>query len=774
MDNLSYKSFFTNLSSKRGKIREHRRVSRGSTTTLTRWCRYLLVVMLLGAGVTLLHRPYVKWTANSLLETATREESLGHLRKAAEALEAYVRLMPDDIELLARFGVLCTRLGDSNRAASYKALRILERVLWAEPQRHDIRRKVAGVALRLGLVPQAKEHLETLLRVVPEDGEAESLLGECQIALKQYQDAAIWFDRACKHAPDRIKSYVHLAYLLKDHIAETERELLERKLGRWADQVMNEMVAANPRSARAYLERARYRRRFGGSLQAVEDDLARAYALAPDDVDVILARAGWAADNRRTDEARDYLQRGARLYPRNITLSWRLASLELQANRAEAAIRDLRQAVACSPEERSLAWTFADLLIQTGEIAEAEQIVSKLRDDGAVSSRRVGYLEAGLLMRQGEWVNAAAVFEISSSAHELKGQANCWLSYCYKQLGDLDRQLTTNRMLVDLEPQSARHRFELGLTLLALSRVDDAIDQFQEVTKFRPNWVNAWILLARSLILRELRVQENDRKWLAIEDVLKRADRAVPDSSLFQITRAETFEARRQLDVAHRVLEEARAKWPDRVECWVALAGMALRLRRPAEALATLDEAQGCLGDSVDIRLGRARYWAVQPIAEAPDALMAQAHDITKFSQEDRRRLLDGLAVTSYRLGLSAQAERLWGQIADKEPRNLRLRVLLFELASRVGNRASMNRIIEDIRRACEYPPQLARTRTPVDDPARDAIRERFARLTAPGSAAERTQLLEAYISDVERTQEWAIKLNVGISIVYLANPKKP
>ncbi len=691
----------------------------------------MLFVVVFPLGAVVLYRTYVNWTAKSLLQQAAQAESKGNLKVVAECLQSYVHLVPGDMETLARYGLLCARRGESIPDFSYRALGSLERALVAEPNRHDIRRIAAEVALRLGQIPRANAHAQTLLKTSPDHAEAEVLLGKCQVALEKYRDAAIWFDRACKHAPDRIENYVRLAHLFNDLSGTNEQDLLARKLGRRPTEIMNEMVAANPHSAHAYLERARYRqersprqRRLGISFGFVEDDLARAYKLAPEDIDVLVACAEMAVDTHHLDKARTYLEKAVSLYPQDGTLICKLADVELHENRIEAAIRRLHEAVERLPENKDLAWTLADVLIQAGELEKARQIVNELRDTGAVNSQRLGYLESGLLMREGDWMNAAVGFESLGSAAQLRENANYWLSRCYKQLGDLERQLGTIQALVELKPRNSRYQSELGFDLLALGSVDEAIIHFREVTNLRPDLANAWLALARLLILRELRLPESHRHWLPIERLLDHEDRLFPNSSQLPIVRANLFAARRQVDRAYRVLEDAKAKWPDRVECWIALAEMAPLVKRSAEAPSIFDEAQRRLGDSVDIRLGRARYWAAHPGAAAQDAVMNQARDIEKFSGEDRRRLLDGLAVLTYRIGLPAQAERLWSQIADLEPGNLRLRLLLFELAFRASNQVSMDRIRREIERTCESLPHTERTLLPAIDSARSPFEE--------------------------------------------------
>src|SRR5207248_2235135 len=107
--------------------------------------------------------------------------------------------------------------------------------------------------------------------------------------------------------------------------AEREKNVAE------ADQTVNDMVAANPGSSKAHLERWRYRREFDlldvrgrnepGKIavdKAAAEDVDAALALAPEEVAVLIAKADSEVllergDRVHRDKAYDYLQQGLKL-----------------------------------------------------------------------------------------------------------------------------------------------------------------------------------------------------------------------------------------------------------------------------------------------------------------------------------------------------------------------------------------------------------------------------------------------------------------------------
>ena len=119
------------------------------------------------------------------------------------------------------------------------------------------------------------------------------------------------------------------------------------------------------------------------------------------------------------------------------------------------------------------------------------------------------------------------------------------------------------------------------------------------------------------------------------------------------------------------------------VELWTAEARVVSELREAQanpidrqkkvdEALALLDEAQRQLGDRVELRLQRARLLVTKMGPQVVPALLELAQNIKAFSKDDRRKLLYGLAEL-VRQKNSKEAHRLWSQLAEDDPDDIRL-----------------------------------------------------------------------------------------------------
>src|SRR5262249_10220821 len=144
---------------------------------------------------------------------------------------------------------------------------LYEDVLAHDKSRNDIRKRAADLNIYLGHFDSAIKHLKILCESTPADAENHLSLGECHLRKAMSQpslakrgndgkegddnvimDAQKEFDTAIKLNPTLIEAYVRLTYLQRffQHDSDSAKTTIEK------------MVSVNPKSFRAYLERAQY------------------------------------------------------------------------------------------------------------------------------------------------------------------------------------------------------------------------------------------------------------------------------------------------------------------------------------------------------------------------------------------------------------------------------------------------------------------------------------------------------------------------------------
>lgn len=672
----------------------------------------------LGACTYFVHGYQVSRNAGAMLNQAERAQSDGDLERSADYLNRYLGFAPNDTEALARYGLL---LSDSKFAKSardvFRAKLVLEKALLNDPNRHDLRRRVARMSLELGQFKSAKDDIESLTKVLPNDGELEDMLGRCHEAAGAYPEARKAFERAIQFSPNELDTYARLASLLQHHTqdvlgqGETPATLLER-----ANNLIDKMVQANDRSFRAYLLRADYRRSFfpsdAGTIKIVSSDVARARELAPNESEVLLAAAQLAALSGSSDEARSILRRACELYPLDSRPCCELARLEEGAGQVDVAVGNLREGMKRMPNKIELVWQLADLLTKAGRKDESLDALTMLEKAGVPEADRE-CLRARLLVHERNWQEAAKILEttipiiagrVGSKADNPQArfvqQAGLLLGHCCEQIGDADRALTAYGRVVAKDPRSIPGRIGLASGLASQNRHSEALDQYRQLTRIDGFPKTIWVEIARLSLFRALAQDEASRDWSEVKRALDEADQLNPFPAQAAVLRAEMLLSQKKIPQAR---SELLAKYPtpnDRpIEIWTSLAVLEDRDGRGNEAMALLKEAEGLGKDSADLRLCRARFITRQERATIGPALLQLAEGIDKLDPEQRRRLLSGLGGFAARTQNNSVARQLWERLASESPNDARCRIALFDLAIQAKDAEAAHRLVESIRK---------------------------------------------------------------------------
>jgi tetratricopeptide (TPR) repeat protein len=704
-----------------------------------RFALYLiLTVAALGIGTHFLHAYQVGRNSSSLLVRAQQYREQGELSKAADSMGQYLGLNPKDFKSLAEYGLL---LADDQLAktpqSKYRAVMALERALVRDPERQDVRRRAAEVAMAIGYFSAARDHLDNLCKALPKhpvykdlpnDPEVVLMFARCLDALSDVKGARGKFESAIKMAPHNLDAYTRLATLLRRKTAdvliakETEADVVNR-----ANNVVDTMVDANPASYRAYLLRAEYRRTFAGADRPNPEgwagDVAEAERLAPDVADVLLASAElglaqsdvFLKDGKKelaqnaAAKSREQFLRCGELHPRDWRSYQGLARLEAKQGKTDDAIAWLNRGLEQIPKSMELHWERAQRLVAADRGADAQLSIKALSDSGFPEAD-LDVLRGRILMRTEDWVDAIERLKVAydpliTRADRLKDdeaalwaeRAGLWLGECYQQIGNVSRAHTVYGRVVARNSQSIPGRIGVATTLWAQGRLKDALDQYRVLTRFPDYPPGVLVNIARLALLVNLEREESRRNWDEVDDALKQAERLKPLPVSVAILRADyranqdkTDNAR--FDNAGRYLAEM---FPDQkarpAEVWVALSALEEQRGQPAKALAILDEAEQLVGDRVELRLARAGYLVRQGQGKARDALLALAKDIDdedEFSIADRRRLLRGLADAFTQAKLTAEASDLWQRLATELPGDIQSRLALFDLAANADDKA--------------------------------------------------------------------------------------
>jgi cellulose synthase operon protein C len=728
---------------------------------------------LIGGGVHVLHGKQVARYSKILLEQAGEAETRGDTSQGEEYLSLYVRLVPHDADTLARYALLLASDKRATTPASReRALAVAQKALALDPSRPDVRRRVVDLAIELKHYETARSNLTVLATSPPDDGEIEFLLGQCEEHQGQFDKASTWYMKSIKHAPHRIEAYVRAADVLRRRLKRAAQadEVMDAKV------VDGGLISLNGNSDQAYLERSKYRKANG--IPGADSDVARARELDPDAANVLLASAELATERKDFQAARNYLERGRERHPTDLRMYESQAALEQQAGKVERAIECLREGVKQLPGAVELQWSLAHLLVQEGDIKEAEAAVRRLAEATA-RTEFVDYLKACLETRAQHWAKAIATLEsvntrlvTMSGVDELRKRVNLQLARCYRETGQVDEQFNAALRAQSISFPDDRLALlgqqELTSALTQMGRIDAAIDECRKILAMPGAPPQAKIELAHLLILKNLRLPRTQRRWEDAEQLLGEAEQALPSSTAVITTRADVFAARGQLDSAGQLLERARDKYPDRVELWTSMAVLAERRGKPEEALSILEQAQTRLKDRVELRLARARYWASRGGPESVRMMEELEQGEKALEPADRVRLLAGLADSYQRANNYRSARRLLLRLADEEPAVLRWRIALFELAFVERDTDAMKPLLEQIKKSegdgplwqyCEARFLIQQARIhPEEVPVLAQARSLLSNVAFRRPASSDVALAEAEIDDLQGNAESALR----------------
>jgi tetratricopeptide (TPR) repeat protein len=616
---------------------------------------------------------------------------------------------------------------------------------------------LAGKAGNADMLKVARNHLEKLLPweqlstqltasdrlpVDRERGELEGFWAQLLEAEGNPTEAIRCCRLALGHQPEMHATYIRIAYLLRRQRVDnpTRREQNQRE----ADEWIHRLVTRNETKPEAYLARWKYRRDFDlielrpdatpangqVALSEAREDVRKALERAPDalapevylaaaDLERLLGENAYedtrlSAEQREKallehrDTANEHLQHGLKVHDSQpARAASEAVRFQLLWHKAGLLLDDLKRAdnrkagdAALPPPERIRAWE--------EEVAATIEQARKMR----FSPAGVDFLEGRLLVHQRRWAEGAQLFEhahaVLGRQNDLAIQVNLYLGLCYEQLDEPSQMYRAYKAVAEKDPTSVQALLGMASADWALQRLDQAAKTYWQLVLLNRVPDRAWLDIARLEIQRQPQAERPD--WGLAQRALENAAKVLPNAIEVSLLTAEMWVARQNFGEAALVLEGARQKKRNDPELWAARAEVALRNNDPSNALTILDEASSRLEDTIILRLARARYLVWRPAGEkladssrakVRKGIDALAEKTDRFTEDEQARLLSGLAGAHLRVEDAASARRLWQRMAElpKYRTDVRLRLLLFDLALKMDDEPGMEQALNDIRR---------------------------------------------------------------------------
>lgn len=471
------------------------------------WAILILGVSLavLVVGVHFAHGFQVRRNAHGLVEKATQVEEAGQPQEAAQHLQRYLGLRPDDIDALERYGLLLNRLAQTGKA-QIQAFFVLEQVIRRDSQRRKVRLEVAKLATRLGRFADAKEHLDRLKQDKDESPELLHLYARSQAGLGDYDAAAKSYKQAIEKSPGETAISLEYAGLLRRQF----------RLDDVADDLIEKMVIADRRSLSVRLDAVRYFR-LSGQLEPAWKHLRYALdELHADSADWLHLAGDVALARGETELARGFFEQGRKAFPKDARMKQGLADVALrqgERKKAQEYLADSLRDVSQQPEDL---WELANRLVNAGSVEQARGVLKQLSKSAPPSLTQL--LEARLLIHDGRWGPASKILEQIQRDRNISPGLTRYvpllLAQSYEKLDNPDQRLESFRRAVEADPASAVARRGLANALAVVGKTDLAIAEYRKVLPQAPE---AWPELGRLLVVRVLRQPSAQRDWSEVD-----------------------------------------------------------------------------------------------------------------------------------------------------------------------------------------------------------------------------------------------------------------
>lgn len=730
--------------------------------------------------------------AKLVLERAGRADAnRGDISRAFQTLEEAVRKKPDDHDLRRKLADFQLRIG---RHADARAHLLMLRDLCTEDSKPPLEK--VGIDLALARSWGGSGNFDEAA------GIAADMIG-FDLQRRSFQDKPASQDERDgdqeKHGKEQGKendagqpakaaapteAYVLLAAIFDEKKGDRDS----------AKRILDRLLQDNAADYSAWLSYAKWCRQRGdlpGAARAVK----KAAALAPDDPETMIASFEIFLAERKLDEAAGVVRTAMEKYASDDRIIRAAAMLAIQQAAPARAIEILQDGIKKAGPQPALAFMLADLLLQENQLAEVDKVMDVLKESLGSSNPVIGMLEARLLIARQKWLPAKQKLErvrpLVTASADLTRQVNLLLGQCHEQLGQYDEQLEANRRVLGDDPTSLAARVGAANALVASGKPEQALAEFELVAgsiapEKLPAIPQVWSPLLQLRINAQSRKPAADRDWSRVDELIEMlgGSEQISDEQI-AIIRADLLVRKDEPKEAIDLLEKALKANPNSVPLRSSLTTLELRQNGPEDAQAIIDKTPPSVRDKPGFMLVEAQVVS-RPGRRGPDAgasdgdagatdgdagaaAVERLKEIEKRamkleSKDDAARVISGLASLCFGLRQRGEAERLWAKAVELRPDDLRLRMVLLDMARDEADAAKVKAAAAEIVKLAGPTSALGRfaeaTSRIID--ARKSLRQRAAPSDDVGGEmgkAERANLREARNLLIEAENErpgWA------------------
>ena len=646
----------------------------------------------------------VSRNAGSLIATGEKAQQDGDLRTAVRDFGNYLSIRPGDDSVRVKLANLWLDITEQPEVLPEdwgRSINYLESVVRNMPEQKAVQKRLVDLYGRIYQFQPALDHLGQMIQKYPDDADLQveqmeyllrakkfegpdGAIAKCKVLIG-YDDKTDTFDANKAVAPHEVSPYSNYAALLTS--IEKNPEL--------ASRVLEQLVKENPKLPAAYLARGQYLVSIGEPGRG-QRDIEKAYALAPEDADVLLAMASLADTDKKTERARDYYQQGEKAHPKDWRFYQGLAGLAMKEKKYEDALAWADKGIKAVPanEAQNLLFLKSELQFQANDIEGVRKTAEEMRK-GGFRPEFIEWIEARIMLAQEKW------FEASKALYNLQPK------------------------MAESGPYADMIAVQLGLAYEKSGRLDLAEDSYDVVLQHNPanDPANAGKQRVRAMrgrpvaksqasdldeqVAKVLQQPKGERDWTKIDPELQKlAEDRKMEGAVLDLFWAKMMLLREDYASARKYLVAGRDKDPKNIEIQ-RTAVLLLRAdpsQGPDKALRLLDKMAEDFGDRADLRVDRvdcliALNEKSRNSEELKQKLAMLNQPPADWPEDDKVALLSSMAGRYLSLNLRDEARTNLEQVAKLRPTALVTPMALFSLALEsnddVGMRSAQDKILK-------------------------------------------------------------------------------
>lgn len=648
-------------------------------------------------------------SSEALVASARAYEAKGDHKAAIIQLKNALQQKPADGEVRLLLGRALLQAGDPV-SAQRELRKALEYGQSADAVLPPLARAMLEQAQAEKLVAEFGDR-----KLTDTDAEAalRSSIGQAQLQLRKFSDAAASFNAAAALKPDYLPAQLGIARLMA----------VENRIDD-ASQLIDAIIAAQPKAAEAYALQSDLRLLRGdraGAKASLEQAVAADGSFLPARYALIqaliserqfdaatfqldAARGLRSGDPRvqyfdaviafgKNDlvKARDMTQQVLKRAPDHVPSLVLAGAVELQAGQVATAEGYLRKAVSIAPQHAGARRMLVRTYLGSNQPTKALESIQPLLTSGMRADPQLLLLAGETYLANGELKQASTYYAAATDSKQQEPLARTRMGQIALASGDPDagiRELEAASALAGA-PMQADMALIVGYARKNdLNRALQAANAFAK--KYPSNPLSQQLLGAVYAARKDLGAAR-----AAFTKALELSPTYLP--AVVNLARLDIAE--KKPAEARKRFEEFVAKEPKNEQALVALADvMAHTGAPPAEIVATLQRAVNANPQSVASRLALISFYL--RAKDAKSALSAAQDAVSAFRTDPR--ILGALAQAQEAAGETNQAIETWNRLATLEPRST---IPLVRLAALFAKRQDYAKTIESLRRAQKLAP---------------------------------------------------------------------